>query len=775
MKCPNCKGEIEEGQNFCNHCGMPIPENVLEDSGKKGKRKKIKDSGNRPKKSGKNNKKTVLFPIGIGVLCLLIIFAVGLVVSPKQTTAGRLQEKLDLGNNYLAKAEYTKAKAAFKEALDIDEKSPEAALGMADAYNGEKNPKQAVKYLKKASENVKTASEKKDTKHVPQNASEFTKHYKKSCDTTAKQYANNPQKQQEVQKIVKEFNTITIYIPTGTDSSKDRKDEKKSSKQESNLHNMKGSDDSQPIDGSGDSSSVGNPDTPTPTENPDDSQPIDGSGDSSAVGTPDTPTPTENPDDSQPIDDPGDSSAVGTPDTPTPTENPDDSKPTDGSGDSSAVGTPDTPTPTEEPDETTPTPGETRIDVFDEITPTPTEDPDEITPTPGESRIDVFDEITPTPTEDPDKITPTPEETQIEVFDEITPTPTIEITPTPEDPGFEIKNEQSQTFENDNFGNQNSYNPSQENGSWEQSVDWNQDGSWEQSADWNQDESWEQNNEVNQNPESGENGECNESQAAPEEVLRNYAQTLIGQKAGFSGTSVPYTDSNSVNTALNGIVGIQEEDINKDGIPELLVVSMQYGRMSFTVYKVNNGAIEIGTAITAICDGTGTALGDVSYGCTQDCFIKDNADSYIVGFASYVYGVDAGDGTTAARTNFEAYKIGTDGNAELLTATTIQNGLFVYSGGDATNAQAGGQDMFAGAVGAAGFSGNWNAVNASTLDGMDLINNPYQDMCGAPDPLSGGLAAQEGGVQDLAIVNGTMGAGTGTLSFDLQDYTTFTN
>ena len=280
MRCPNCKGEIKEGQSFCNHCGMPIPENVLEDSEKKGKRKKNKDSGSRPKKSGKNNKKTVLFPIGIGVLCLLIIFAVGLVVSPKQTTAGRLQEKLDLGNNYLAKAEYTKAKAAFKEALDIDEKSPEAALGMADAYNGEKNPKQAVKYLKKASENVKTASEKKDTKHVPQNAGEFTKHYKKSCDTTAKQYANNPQKQQEVQKIVKEFNTITIYIPTGIDSSKDRKDEKKSSKQGSNLHNTKGSDDSQPIDDPVDSSAVGTPDTPTPTEEPDDSKPTDGSGDS---------------------------------------------------------------------------------------------------------------------------------------------------------------------------------------------------------------------------------------------------------------------------------------------------------------------------------------------------------------------------------------------------------------------------------------------------------------------------------------------------------------
>lgn len=82
-------------------------------------------------KSGKNGKKGLFLPLGLGILCVLIIVVVGLVVTPKQTTAGKLQEKMDLGNNYLEKADYVKAKAAFSEALEIDEKSPEAALGMA--------------------------------------------------------------------------------------------------------------------------------------------------------------------------------------------------------------------------------------------------------------------------------------------------------------------------------------------------------------------------------------------------------------------------------------------------------------------------------------------------------------------------------------------------------------------------------------------------------------------------------------------------------------------
>lgn len=80
------------------------------------------------RKVRKNGKKGLFLPLGLGILCVLIIVVVGLVVTPKQTTAGKLQEKMDLGNNYLEKADYVKAKAAFSEALEIDEKSPRQHL-----------------------------------------------------------------------------------------------------------------------------------------------------------------------------------------------------------------------------------------------------------------------------------------------------------------------------------------------------------------------------------------------------------------------------------------------------------------------------------------------------------------------------------------------------------------------------------------------------------------------------------------------------------------------
>ena len=55
---------------------------------------------------------------------------------------------------------------------------------------------------------------------------------------------------------------------------------------------------------------------------------------------------------------------------------------------------------------------------------------------------------------------------------------------------------------------------------------------------------------------------------------------------------------------------------------------------------------------------------------------------------------------------------------------------------------------------------------------MNLQENPYQDMEGVPNPLAAGLGASEAGIQDLVIFNGNMGAGTGNLSFGVQDYTT---
>ena len=208
MKCPNCNGEIKLGEKYCGRCGNPVPdEKSGKDEKKTGKKNAKQNRGSGKKeKSGKNGKKGLFLPLGLGILCVLIIVVVGLVVTPKQTTAGKLQEKMDLGNNYLEKADYVKAKAAFSEALEIDEKSPEAALGMADAYNGQKKPDQALKYLKKASQNVKTASEEKDATHVPKDTADFSSHYEKSCNETADQYksSNNISKQQETKEVIKD-------------------------------------------------------------------------------------------------------------------------------------------------------------------------------------------------------------------------------------------------------------------------------------------------------------------------------------------------------------------------------------------------------------------------------------------------------------------------------------------------------------------------------------------------------------------------------------------
>lgn len=76
---------------------------------------------------------------------------------------------------------------------------------MADAYNGQKKPDQALKYLKKASQNVKTASEEKDATHVPKDTADFSSHYEKSCNETADQYksSNNISKQQETKEVIK--------------------------------------------------------------------------------------------------------------------------------------------------------------------------------------------------------------------------------------------------------------------------------------------------------------------------------------------------------------------------------------------------------------------------------------------------------------------------------------------------------------------------------------------------------------------------------------------
>lgn len=580
MRCPNCKREINRGQNFCQYCGTRISSDLDREPEK-------------PKKT------RFLLPVGIGVLCVFWIVVLGIILMPRQTVASKLQEKLDLGNNYLEKADYVKAKAAFQEALSIDEKSPEADLGMAGVYTAQKQPDQALKYLKKASTDLEAASRNKNPANIPRNPDQFKSRYQNLCNNTSDLYGGkgNSDKKDELKDLGKYIRDFNIPVITDTPTPKPKK-------------------------------------KVTPTPKP---------------GKKKTPTVT----------------------------------PTDGLDNDGASKGGSTVT-------KTPTQGGTITPVPDTITPVP----DTITPAPGDAPITSEDPV-PNPGEPvtpvPDTITPIP--------DTITPVPDTITPPLAEEPEPEPV---SQT---------------------------------------------------------------------PEEILDAYIQETVSvqqPQATFGGTTVEGFSAASV---MNGRIGMKETDLDKDGVPELLVISVQGGHLSFTVYKVVNDTVQETANVTAVCDGMGTPLSDMTYGSTQECFIRDNGGNCIVGFASYLYGADAGDGTPAARTSVEAYQINGDGSASRLCAATIQNGDAVYADGNATTAQSGGQDLFAGMLGAAGLSGSWNAENADSLISMDLVNDPWQDMGWLPNPLAGGL--NEAGVEDLVIINADMGAGTGTMSLSLQDNTSF--
>lgn len=64
----------------------------------------------------------------------------------------KLQEKLDLGQKYLAEADYENALLAFEEAIEIDDKSVQAYIGAADAYIGLGVPDEALEILQKGIE-----------------------------------------------------------------------------------------------------------------------------------------------------------------------------------------------------------------------------------------------------------------------------------------------------------------------------------------------------------------------------------------------------------------------------------------------------------------------------------------------------------------------------------------------------------------------------------------------------------------------------------------------
>lgn len=241
---------------------------------------------------------------------------------------------------------------------------------------------------------------------------------------------------------------------------------------------------------------------------------------------------------------------------------------------------------------------------------------------------------------------------------------------------------------------------------------------------------------------------------APEEILNDYETNSLPleiPQGNFIGTSISYTygDGSTAATAMTGRLTEKQQDLDGDGIPELLAVEMQSGKIGFRIYKVNNGAVEM-TASQTISAGMENAVESVSYSNTQVCFLMNNNGIYEIGLASYCLGYDAGEGIPAVRTNVEVYSVCDDGSVSLCASGFVQNGE--------------GQESFSGSLAPAGMNGSWNSSNAETLQSMGYAENPYQDATGVPDPLSGGIASVETGAEDLIIVKAEMSAESGVLN-----------
>lgn len=553
----------------------------------------------------RNDKKSgppiyIIVPAIVGVLCVVAITAALVLGLPAKVKAARIGKQLDLGNKYLASADYDNAEVTFNKVLKIDPKSVEAATGMAKVYNEKQEPERALEYLEMASDNLLNPSQAEELLGVVDD----TKTQMKNAQTNEKQ---NKKSMKKIEKIIEDV-------------------------------------------------------MPTPTPTPE---------------VEEKPTPTE--------------------------------------------GAPDI-------------------------------DDDDIKN--GTNSSDPTDEEVLTPTIPPaDGIIPLPEE------DILTPIPKD---PTP-DPDTNDKNafNAGDTGSDDTVDNDGDDSDDEEDDS-------DSDDSKDEEDDSDTDTPDNTNSNKNDGIDTGDNNETSddidtdddisdikgtaEITSSPEELLNDYENNILPSEVpygGFSGTSISYTygDGSSAAAAITGRVTEIQRDLDGDGIPELLVVEVQSGRIGFRIYKVNNGAVEL-TASQTISTGMETAIESFSYGSTQACFIMNNNGIYELGLASYCYGYDAGDGTPAVRTYAEVYSVAGDGSISLCASGSVQNGD--------------GQEGFAAGLAPAGMNGSFNSSNAETLQSMGYAEDPYQDVAGAPNPLSGGV--NEGGAENLAVIDAEMSAGSGVLT-----------
>lgn len=638
----------------------------------------------------KNRKKFyIIVPAVAVLLCVAVIAAAMILGVPDKVSAAQAGKQIDLGNKYLAAADYDKAEVTFAKALKISPKSVKAATGMAKVYNKKKQPEKAVEYLKKASENLT------DGEEVKEDTQEDAKELQKAVTETKEQ--------------------IVAQGETGSQEQNAENNTKSSSRDSSNqaitvdLTKIE-----KIVNGTlGRLKTVAIAKNDTPNEENTEEADTDISGKNSEgldSGSVSKGTVSKN----------KSKKATATPE---PTESPviiiepeEDSN------------TPDI-TVTGEPDK------DPEITVTPEITATPevTVTP-EIPEDPDGAGNRVVDGI-PIAKED-EEPAPDHEEEGVVSYPEISPI------------GGDEESEWELIEEGDQSAEEADSSYATYDGT--ETVE-TEDPSSDSSDIYTEDPG----TETEDMPDTEEisNTDTEDTTASdPESILENYVEDTLSKEmpsVSWKDTQIPFTYGESSASALTGRLAVILEDLDGDGTKELLAVEAKDGDLAFNIYKAEDGTAELKASQT-VTTGMQTPLSDISYGNTQECFLVNNSGKWEIGFVTYCYGFDSGDGTPAARTEVEVFDVESDITVKLCASGSVENGQ--------------GQENLALDLEAAGLTGSWNSSNAESLQSIGYAENPVQDLSGVPDPVGEGISTKEKECKDLAVMTVKMAAGSGILT-----------
>lgn len=638
----------------------------------------------------KNRKKFyIIVPAVAVLLCVAVIAAAMILGVPDKVSAAQAGKQIDLGNKYLAAADYDKAEVTFAKALKISPKSVKAATGMAKVYNKKKQPEKAVEYLKKASENLTDGEEaKEDTKEDAK----------------------------ELQKAVTEIKEQIVAQEETGSREQNAENNTKSSRGDSSNHAMTVdlTKIEEIVNGTlGRLKSVAIAKNDTPNEENTEEADTDISGKNSKgldSGSVSKGTASKN----------KSKKATATSE---PTESPviiiepeEDSN------------TPDI-TVTGEPDK------DPEITVTPEITATPevTVTP-EIPEDPDGAGNKVVDGI-PIAKED-EESAPDHEEEGVVSYPEISPI------------GGDEESEWELIEEGDQSAEEADSSYATYDGT--ETVE-TEDPSSDSSDIYTEDPG----TETEDMPDTEEisNTDTEDTTASdPESILENYVEDTLSKETpsvSWKDTQIPFTYGESSASALTGRLAVILEDLDGDGTKELLEVEAKDGDLAFNIYKAEDGTAELKASQT-VTTGMQTPLSDISYGNTQECFLVNNSGKWEIGFVTYCYGFDSGEGTPAARTEVEVFDVESDTTVKLCASGSVENGQ--------------GQENLASNLETTGLTGSWNSINAESLQSIGYAENPAQDLSGVPDPVGEGISTKEKECKDLAVMTVRMAAGSGILT-----------